>query len=75
MIQNSIDLGIKISSALLKSKGEITEKEIKSIPFVNEKEADFILKRIIETFNVEVFTKKIKTNPFLEWDKIIKLKT
>jgi hypothetical protein len=68
------DIGIKISTALLKYKGEITEEEIKAIPFIDEIEANFIINEIIENFNVEVIIKQTRDKPFLEWSKILRLK-
>lgn len=75
MISNSSDAGMKISAALLRHRGEITEDEIKAIPFISETEATLIIKEIIGNFNVEVVTKKTRTKPFLEWTKIIRLKS
>lgn len=71
---NNLDIGMRISVALLKHRGKITEDEIEAIPFVSEMEADLIINRLIESFDVEVITEKIRNKPFLEWTKIIRLK-
>lgn len=70
----SFNIGMKISTALLKHKGEISENTIKAIPFVSEVEAALIIKEIIKSYDVEIITKKTRTRPFLEWTRIIKLK-
>ena len=68
-------IAAKISTALLRYRGEITEDEIKAIPFVTEAEADLIIKEILDNLDVEVITRKTRTKPFLEWTKVIRLKS
>lgn len=69
------ELGVKISSALLQQKGEISLDEIKAIPFVDsDLEAELIVNKIFERFNVKMTTEKKSTKPFLEWVTVIKLK-
>ncbi len=65
---------IKILTALLKYKGEISVDEIEAIPFIKESEVDAIVNWLISNYDVEIITQKKKSNPFLEWVKVIKLK-
>lgn len=72
---NEEKVALKISAILLLKNGEISIKDIRSIPFLKE---DFNVKIIVNTllklYDSELVTKKIPSDSFLQWEEVIQLK-
>ncbi len=66
---------LKVVLALLKVKGEVSEEEIRAIPSLSDKDADLIISTLIENLDVEVVNEKKSERSYLEWHKIIRLKS
>jgi hypothetical protein len=68
-------MGVKLAKALLLHYGEVSFDIIKALPIVESKEeSDTIIRTILESYDVEVYSNKISTYPFSRWEKIIRLK-
>lgn len=58
---------------ILAKRGEISEKEIKSIPiFRNKNEYLTIMEALKYDPNVKIITKKVSDWPMLEWQRIFR---
>ena len=69
------NISVKIASALLVHRGEISTKDIEAIPFINNsKNANKTLTILANTFNVEIRSRKISSSPIPEWEQIVRLK-
>ena len=68
-------IGLKLASALLLHKGELSIKDIRSMPFFTDpNQIATVTQFLIKTFNAEIYSKQVASFPILEWEQIIRLK-
>lgn len=69
------EMGLKFASALLLHHGEISIEDIKAMPFFSDaSESEAVIDSLKRTFNVEVYLKRISSEPIPEWEEVIKIK-
>ncbi len=68
-------LALKLSAAILVKNGEISTKDIRSLPFLSRDfDADLIVNSLLKLFDAELICNKISSKPFLKWEEVIRLK-
>lgn len=65
----------KFAIKILKTRGRISFDAIRSFPGVTEQDVLELVSQIEDELPVEVKQKKVQSNPFLVWEKVISLKT
>lgn len=69
-------LGLKVASALLLHHGEVSVSDIRSLPFfVSPEEPESVIRAILSNYNVELYTRKVSSEPIPEWEQVIRLMT
>jgi len=69
------EIGFRCASALLLYKGQISIKDIQSLPFIeDDSQVEFVVKALKQRYDVEINSEKISSWPILEWDEIIRLR-
>ena len=68
-------IGVKLASALLLHYGELSIEDIRAMPFLTQPdEAEIVIRRLSEMFNVEIYSKKVSSYPMPEWEKMMRIK-
>lgn len=64
-----------LASSLLLQQKEISVEDIRAMPFLRSPdEAEAVVSFLIENFKVEIYLKKVSSQPILEWEEVIRLK-
>ncbi len=67
-----MNLTLNIVREILRKNGEISENQIKAIPFLNKEESEIIFNSLIISIpHARVNVEKISSSPYLEWDRKI----
>jgi hypothetical protein len=75
-MNRTAEIGCKVAGALLLYNGEISKEDIRSLRFFeNYEESEIVIEYILTNFDVEVYTKKITSEPIPQWEEVIRLKT
>lgn len=65
---------LKIASAILIKKGEVSLGEIEAFPFIDRDfDPQIIANALKQMYDVEVISRKISSFPYMQWDNIIRL--
>ncbi len=68
-------LALNLSAAILLKKGEISTKDIRSLPFLDEDfDTNLVVNSLLKLYDAELICNKISSKPFLEWEETIRLK-
>ena len=68
-------IGVKFASALLLRYGEVSKEDIRAMPFfMSPNEPEAVIRCLLETFDVEVYPRKVSTHPLPEWEEVIRLR-
>ena len=69
------DVGLKVASALLMHKKEITVSDIRAIPFFTDSEqVKGAVEYLMQTFNARMYSRQVAKHPMLEWEEVISLR-
>ena len=69
------DVGLKVASALLIHKKEITVGDIRAIPFFTDSEqVKGAVEYLMQTFNARMYSRQVAKHPMLEWEEVISLR-
>lgn len=68
-------LGLKVATALLMHEGEVSMTDIRSLPFfVSPEQPEAVIQAILGSYNVEVYTRRVSSEPIPEWEEFIRLR-
>ena len=69
------EIGIKLASALLLQYGELPVEDIRAMPFLTQPgESEVIIRKLLELFNVEIYSRKVLSYPLPVWEEVIRIK-
>ncbi len=69
------EIGLKLATALLLHNREVSLRDIRAMPFFEHpEEAEAVINALQESYQVEIYAKKVASLPVLEWDEIMILK-
>jgi len=63
-------LSLKLAEAILLYKGEISIEELKSLPFIDENDAQLIAHYLRRKFNLKLYMQK---SPDIGWEEILSI--
>ena len=65
---------LKIASAILMKKGEVSLGEIEALPFIDRDfDPQIIANALRQMYDVEVISRKTSSIPYMQWDNVIRL--
>ena len=69
------DVGLRVASALLMHKKEITVGDIRAIPFFTDSDqVKGAVEYLMQTFNARIYSRQVAKHPMLEWEEVISLR-
>ncbi len=69
------NLALYISANILIKKGEISTKDINSLPFLSENfDSNLIISSLLKMYDAELISNKVSSKPFLRWEETVRLK-
>lgn len=66
--------GLVVALGILKKDGKISVEQIRAIPLIEEEDVARIISVIRKLFYIEIITEKVSSEPYLEWNRVIRLK-
>ncbi len=67
---------LKIASAILTKKGQVSLQDISALPFIDKDfDIQVISNALKQMFDVEIINKKSSSTPYMQWENIVRLNT
>jgi len=75
MALNTEAIVLKLAGALLVRHGELSIRDIRAMPFfTSPDQAEPVIDYLIRTFDAEVYSKRVASQPLPEWEQVIRLR-
>lgn len=66
---------LRLATALLFQRKELSVEDIKAMPFfISPDEAEAVISFLRRNPNVESYLKKVSSHPIMEWEEILRVK-
>ncbi len=64
-------VSLKLAEAILLHRGEISLRELKALPFIDEEDSELLAKYLSSKFNLRIHVRKFKNE---EWEEVLSMK-
>lgn len=69
------NVGLKLVSALLLHHGKLSVRDIQAMPlFLKPNETEAVVEFLLRTFDAEIYSQLVASEPIPEWERIIRLR-